>query len=330
MMIIINQSGDDMDIKATIEKIPGGMMVVPLVLGAVVNTLAPEALQVGGFTSALFKDGAPALIGAFLFCMGAGISLNAAPKALLTGVGVTASKFLVAVAMGFAVDRCFGADGLWGLTSVAVIAAMSNSNGGLYAALAGEFGRDNEVGATPVIALNDGPILTMIALGAAGMANIPVMSVVVVIIPMLLGMLLGNLDPQMRDFLSKGGPLLIPFFAFALGASIDFAMLLKGGLAGILLGGLTTLVGGFFNIKVDRLLGGSGIAGTAASSTAGNAVATPIAIAQADPALAHVVATATPLVATSVIVTAILTPMLTSWVAKGNQQRSLSSTEKPL
>lgn len=329
-MIIINQSGDDMDIKATIEKIPGGMMVVPLVLGAVVNTLAPEALQVGGFTSALFKDGAPALIGAFLFCMGAGISLNAAPKALLTGVGVTASKFLVAVAMGFAVDRCFGADGLWGLTSVAVIAAMSNSNGGLYAALAGEFGRDNEVGATPVIALNDGPILTMIALGAAGMANIPVMSVVVVIIPMLLGMLLGNLDPQMRDFLSRGGPLLIPFFAFALGASIDFAMLLKGGLAGILLGGLTTLVGGFFNIKIDRLLGGSGIAGAAASSTAGNAVATPIAIAQADPALAHVVATATPLVATSVIVTAILTPMLTSWVAKGNQQRSLSSTEKPL
>lgn len=205
---------------------------------------------------------------------------------------------------------------------------MSNTNGGLYAALAGEFGQDNEVGATPVISLNDGPVLTMIALGAAGMANIPVMSVVVVIVPMLLGMLLGNLDPKMRDFFSQGGPILIPFFAFALGASIDFAMLLKGGLAGIILGGLTTLVGGFFNIKVDRLLGGSGIAGAAASSTAGNAVATPVAIAHADPALADVVAAATPLVATSVIVTAILTPMLTSWVAKRNLQRSLSSTEK--
>lgn len=317
-----------MDIKATIEKIPGGMMVVPLVLGAIFNTLAPDALQVGGFTTALFKEGAPALIGAFLFCMGAGIYIKAAPKALLIGGGVTVSKFLVAVAVGFVIDVLFGAEGLWGLTSVAVIAAMSNSNGGLYAALAGEFGRENEVGATPVISLNDGPVLTMIALGAAGMANIPVMSVVVVIIPMLLGMLLGNLDPKMREFLSQGGPILIPFFAFALGTSIDFSMLLKGGLAGILLGGLTTLVGGFFNIKVDRLLGGSGIAGAAASSTAGNAVATPIAIAHADPALADVVATATPLVATSVIVTAILTPVLTSWVAKGNRQRSLSSMEK--
>ncbi|MEA1063620.1 2-keto-3-deoxygluconate permease [Apirhabdus apintestini] len=309
-----------MKIKASIEKIPGGMMIVPLVLGALINTFAPEALQVGGFTTALFKNGAPALLGAFLLCMGAGIHIKAAPKSLLIGGGITLTKFVVAVAFGFIVEKAFGANGIWGLSSVAIIAAMSNTNGGLYAALAGEFGQQNEVGATPLMSLSDGPILTMIALGSAGMANIPIMSIVVVIIPMLIGMLLGNLDAQMRDFLSKGGPLLIPFFAFALGTSIDLGMLLKGGIAGILLGVLTTLLGGFFNIKVDRLLGGTGIAGAAASSTAGNAVATPLAIATADPSLAKVVAAATPLVATSVIVTAILTPMLTSWVAKRNRR----------
>ncbi|VEA39668.1 2-keto-3-deoxygluconate permease [Salmonella enterica subsp. enterica] len=108
----------------------------------------------------------------------------------------------------------------------------------------------------------------------------------------------------MRDFLTKGGPLLIPFFAFALGAGINLEMLLQGGLAGILLGVLTTFVGGFFNIRADRLVGGTGIAGAAASSTAGNAVATPLAIAQADPSLAEVAAAAAPLIAASVITTA--------------------------
>lgn len=308
-----------MNIKKAIARVPGGMMVVPLVIGAVINTFAPQALEIGGFTTALFKNGAAPLIGAFLLCMGAGISVKAAPRALLQGGTITLTKLLVAIGIGLGVEHLFGAEGIFGLSGVAIIAAMSNSNGGLYAALVGEFGNERDVGAISILSLNDGPFFTMIALGAAGMANIPIMALVV-------GMILGNLDPHMRDFLTKGGPLLIPFFAFALGAGINLEMLLQGGLAGVLLGVLTTFVGGFFNIRADRLVGGTGIAGAAASSTAGNAVATPLAIAQADPSLAEVAAAAAPLIAASVITTAILTPVLTSWVAK--KQARQASLEK--
>ncbi|MCS3407199.1 2-keto-3-deoxygluconate permease 1 [Serratia sp. AKBS12] len=311
-----------MKLKAAIEKVPGGMMVIPLVLGALLNTFAPATLDIGGFTTALFKNGAAPLIGAFLLCMGAGIGFKAAPQALLQGGTITLSKLLVAMALGLGAEQLFGAEGIFGLTGVAIIAAMSNSNGGLYAALVGEFGNERDVGAISILSLNDGPFFTMIALGAAGMANIPLMALVAVLVPLLVGMVLGNLDRNMREFLTRGGPILIPFFAFALGAGINLEMLLQGGLAGILLGVLTTFVGGFFNIRADRLVGGSGIAGAAASSTAGNAVATPLAIAQADPSLAEVAAAAAPLIAASVITTAILTPILSSWVAKRNAAKT--------
>ena len=309
-----------MKIKRTIELIPGGMMVIPLIMGAIFNTFIPDLLNIGGFTTALFKDGATTLIGAFLFCMGAGIRLKAAPKVLKKGVAITFSKFIVAIGIGLAIDKLFGENGFLGLSALAVISAMSNTNGGLYAALAGQYGDETDVGAIAVISINDGPFMTMIALGAAGVANIPIIALIAVLAPIFIGMILGNLDEDLRNFLVKGGPVLIPFFAFALGAGMELGSLINAGLPGILLGILTTFVGGIFNILSDKAAGGSGIAGAAASSTAGNAVATPHALALADPSFSTLAASATPLVAASTVTTAILTPLLT-WIVKWKKDK---------
>ncbi|WP_195758134.1 2-keto-3-deoxygluconate permease, partial [Enterobacter cloacae] len=56
--------------------------------------------------------------------------------------------------------------------------------------------------------------------------------------------------------------------------------------------------------------------GVAASSAAGAAVANPVIIAQINPAFEPVAASATALVAASVIVTAILVPIITALYAK--------------
>lgn len=310
-----------MKIKATIDKIPGGMMVIPLILGAIIKTFFPEFLTIGGFSTAIAINPL-AILGVFLVCMGAGMDVKAAPKALKIGIVQTLTKYGVAVVVGLLVGHFFGKDGLWGISSLAFIAAMSSTNGGLYTALSAEFGSKEEVGAIAILSIKDGPFLTMIALGTAGLASIPLMTLVGVILPLLVGIVLGSLDPDMRTFLSKAGMVMIPFFAFGLGCGINLETIYLSGFSGILLGLLTVLICGFFTVATDKLTGGTGVAGAANSSTAGNAVATPAAVAMVDPSLAATAAIATPQVAAAVIVTALLVPVLTAYIAKKNLKKS--------
>ena len=310
-----------MKIKATIDKIPGGMMVIPLLLGAIIKTFFPEFLKIGGFSTAIATNPL-AILGVFLVCMGAGMDVKAAPKALKIGVVQTFTKYGIAVVVGLLVGHYFGQNGLWGISSLAFIAAMSSTNGGLYTALTAEFGSKEEVGAIAVLSIKDGPFLTMIALGTAGLASIPLMTLVGVIMPLVVGIVLGSLDPDMRTFLSKAGMVMIPFFAFGLGCGINLETIYLSGFSGILLGLLTVLICGFFTVVTDKLTGGTGVAGAANSSTAGNAVATPAAVAMVDPSLAATAAIATPQVAAAVIVTALLVPVLTAYIAKRNLKKS--------
>jgi 2-keto-3-deoxygluconate permease len=300
-----------MRIKDTIDRIPGGLMIIPLLLGAIINTLFPQALLIGGFTTAMFKQGALPVLGVFLFCVGSQMSFKVAPKSLKKGLILTISKYAIGVFIGLFVGKLFGPSGLIGLTPLAIIAAMTNSNGGLYVALAGEYGDESDVGAISVLSLNDGPFLTMVALGISGQATIPVMAFIAVIVPICLGMILGNLDPKMKSFLSGGEKLLIPFFAFPLGAAMNLSDVFDAGLSGIVLGLMTAFLTGFGGYFALKAFGEKkAIAGFAEGSTAGNAVGTPAALAAADIAYLPVAATATAQIAASCIITAFICPAI--------------------
>lgn len=316
-------------ILANVERVPGGLMIIPLLLGAAINTLFPQLLEIGGFTTALLKDGALTLIAAFLVCMGAQIPIRTVGVPLQKGVAILLGKLAAGVIVGLGVALLLPNGVLFGLTPVAIIAAMTNSNGGLFVALTEEFGNETDTGAVSVISVNDGPFFTLVALGAAGLAQVPILAFVAVVLPILLGFILGNLDENIREFLRPGQRLLIPFFAFPLGAGIDFSAILRAGPPGVLLGVMTVVISGFGAMIALRLIGRRNvISGACEASTAGNAVATPAAVALADPAYQAVEAAATAQVAASTVTTAILTPPFVILVYRWLKRRGMDPKQE--
>lgn len=295
-------------------------MLVPLAMGAVISTFAPSTPAFfGSFTGALFTGALP-ILSVFYVCMGSTISVKSLPLVLRRGGVLLGSKVGVGVLAGLLLGHWLGERPVtqgWfaGLSTLAVVAAINDTNGGLYMALMEQYGRPEEAGAYSVMSLESGPFLTMVTLGVAGLSAFPWQTLVGAILPLAAGILLGNLDRELREFLGPAVPALIPFFAFALGATLDLHRVWRAGLVGIGLGLGVVAVSGVVLVIADRLAGGNGTAGIAAASTAGNATAVPALVAASNPVYAQAAAPATVLVAASVTVTALVVPLVTAWWA---------------
>ena len=296
--------------------IPGATILVPLLLGCLLNTLFPSLFDtLGSFTLGMTKNGSSALVGAFLLIVGTTISFKSAPAAAARGAIIIIVKQVVVIAVALLVLAT--GDNFCGLSAMVILAACTGANNAMYAGLMGTMGNEVERGAVAITTLVVGPPVTMIVLGAAGQAPIG-WTLVGAILPIVVGIILGNVFPSFKRMMAPALTGIIVLTFFSMGTTMTFGQLVAGGLPGILLGVICSVVFAIPAVFVDRLTGGTGVAGAAISSCAGANVATPAAMANVNEALygGDVLAVATAQVAACAIVTAILTPLVTSFVYK--------------
>lgn len=306
-----------MRIVERVQRVPGGMMLVPLLLGSIVKTFFPGFLDLGSFTTALFKNGATPLIALLIVATGAQVTVRQSKKVLAKAGVLLLAKTIIPGLLVIAYGHLFGKEGLLGLSLLAVLVAFINSNGGLWIALASRYGNADDQGAYIASALNDGPFFSLLFLGLSGLATIPRQYIVAAVIPFLIGFVLGNLDERFAEMMKPTSAITIPFFAFSLGAGIDLRSLVVGGATGVIIGVLVTLITGFLGFFSYRLiLKEKSAVGFAIGTTAGNAVATPAIIAEADASFRPFVSVATSQVAASVLLTAILVPIFTHYLSR--------------
>lgn len=313
-----------MQLKDAIDRIPGGLMLVPLLLGAVCKTFAPDAANYfKGFTQGIMTGVIP-ILAVWFFCMGASLELKSTGKVLRKSGTIVLTKLITAWVITLIASMILPPEGIQtgifaGLSVLAIVCAMDMTNGGLYASLMQTYGTKEEAGAFVLTSIESGPLMSMIILGASGVAHFQPEIFIGALLPFVIGFAMGNLDPKLRAFFAPGSVLMIPFFAFSLGNTINLHTLLSplAGL-GIALAIAVIVLTGIPLILADKYIGGgNGTAGVAASSTAGAAAANPLAIAVVAPKFAPAAQSATVLVAICVIVTSILVPIITGfWFKK--------------
>ncbi|SUB33882.1 2-keto-3-deoxygluconate permease [[Pasteurella] mairii] len=95
-------------------KIPGGAMVIPLILGSIIGTFFPEFLGIGSFTTALFKSSATPLIALLIFSTGMQITLRSSGPVLIhTGV-ILLCKTIIPAALVIILGQFIGNAGVMG------------------------------------------------------------------------------------------------------------------------------------------------------------------------------------------------------------------------
>ena len=299
-------------------KVPAAIILVPMFLSVLVNTMFPGLVYIGSLTTALFSQSAMlTLTAAVLFFAGTQLRLKEAPEAFRRGGVLLLAKFLTGYVVGTTVTNLFGSTGLFGITTLALFASLLSSNGAIYIAITSVYGDRLDLGAYGMLSVKDGPFLTLLALGASGAVHIPLQSLFAAVFPMILGIVLGNLYEDVRQYFKGGINVLLPLAGISIGSSIDIKLVLEAGISGIALGLIVVLAGGVVLIAADKvILRRPGYAGAALACTAGNAVAIPAIVAGIVPGMQEAAAQASVQIAAAVIVTAILCPLLTSWTIK--------------
>ena len=300
------------------KKIPGGMLLIPMLISALFATFLPGIFMIGGMTEAFFTTkGINYIVALICFCSSAALDFEKIKTVLKKQGSVLLVKIILCFVFSILFFRFFGMEGIWGISAIAFTTTICSLNPSLYLALVSDYGSESDKAAFGLTGLLCVPAFPMLVYSVSKASNVDWMPVISVLIPILAGIIIGNLDKDLGKFFSAAVPILTPFMGWAFGAGINLISAFKAGLEGIILTVIFYVISfpliWLFETKV---LKEDGITTFGITSIAGLSVAVPTIIAVADPSVAEIASVAVAQIAFGVVLTSIITPILTEKYAK--------------
>ena len=294
--------------------VPGGTLIVAMLLTALINTLFPQALSVGGTTTPLFKTGSMAIIGFILFCSGAAINPALLCRLLKNNGVYFIMKIVIMFIVAFIAQYLLPPVIFLGIPSAVMFAIMTSTNPGTYLEQANRYGSDVDKSSFPLVHLSTTVAVPVFVYGLVGAANggFDAMAMLALFIPFITGFVLGNIDPAFGAFFKPGTSLMIPILGANFGASVNLKdAVITGGIPGIVMSVIYIIVITAIFLGIDKLiLKRPGYQSVSWCSVSGSCAAIPSLIMSGNTTLQAYIPQAVAMVATATIITNLAMPVI--------------------
>ncbi|MGW9102472.1 2-keto-3-deoxygluconate permease [Priestia megaterium] len=310
-----------MNILNRVNKVPGGLLIIPMLIASVINTFCPSIFKIGDPTTAVFTGkGTMVVVGMILLVSGSQFKLSQVVVTLKRAGILAFSRIILGWIFGWLFIYFFGIDGFFGISAVALIATITSCNPGLYLALMNSYGDDVDCAAFGILTLIAVPIIPVMILNTSSGVGIDYLSILATLVPFLIGIFLGNVDHHIQKMFSSGTVMLLPFLGMCLGSYIDLKLAFQSGISGVVLTLIFLVVSMFPLIYIDKLvLKRPGYAAAAASSVAGISLVVPTLAASINSIYEPYINTAIAQIAFAAILTSIISPYITKVIIKRNE-----------
>lgn len=306
-----------------IKKVPAGLLLIPMLISALLNTFAPGLFNIGGVSEAFFTSaGTNYIIGAISFCSGAGIDFKEIVPIIKKYGTLMLVKTIICVTIGTLYIRFFGLSGIWGISAVALIAVICSTNPSLFIALVSDYGKTFDKGAFGFIGLFCVPAYPIFVYSISRAAEINWMPILSTFLPVLAGIIIGNMDKNSAKLFAPAVAPMIPFMGWIFGASVNIFDAFRSALTGsILVIVFYAALIPFMFMTEKYVLKDDGLATFAVSSVAGMSVSVPAVLLATNPEVTEFVGSATAQIAFTVVITSIITPYLAKKLMKSKQEK---------
>lgn len=294
------------------KSIPGGTLLIPMLLAALLNTFCPDVFKIGGITEALFSGNSlNFILGAAVFISGCSLNLQTLPKVMKRYGSLLLFRTFLVICFSLLFNAIFGLPGVLGISSIAFICTLTSINPTLFLALVSDCGDEVDKSAFAFVSLFATPILPIFIYSLTSPASLDFRPLISTLIPLVVGIILGNLDKELGEFLASGMPFMIICLGWSVGTGINLLEAWQAGFSGIIMTILyyvLSFVPLFFFEKIA--LQRNGISATALSTMAGLSAAVPLILAKINAGLSVYAPNAAAIVTLGLVLSSLISPFL--------------------